>query len=185
MEPTRQLDHIVPHLTGITEQIDEAQLHDPTPCSELDVAGVLTHMITGGGQFAFLFRGETPPTQEPAPPTDEVLVKHFQTTMEDLLDAVHSPGAMERVITAPLGEMPGDAFARLVAFDGLIHGWDLAQATGQPYTIDEDVVAAVDEFARQAITPEMRDSGMFGDPTCPPPWAGTLERLVAFSGRSV
>ena len=50
--------------------------------------------------------------------------------MDDLLDAVKSPGAIERTISAPIGEMPGEVFARFVAFDGLIHGWDLATATG-------------------------------------------------------
>ncbi len=184
MEPRRQLDQVVPRTTAVAEQIDRARLHDPTPCSEFDIAGVLTHMITLGGQFAHLFRGEIP-TEPESPRADAVLVKHFSRTMEDLLDAVHSPGSMERVITAPVGEMPGETFARLVALDGLIHGWDLAQATGQSYTIDDDVVVAVDQFARGAITREMRDNGLFADPTCPPPWASPLERLVAFSGRAV
>ena len=53
--------------------------------------------------------------------------------MADLLDAVHSEGSAERTIAAPFGEVPGSVFARFVAFDGLVHGWDLATATGQGY----------------------------------------------------
>ena len=35
---------------------------------------------------------------------------------------------------------------------GLVHGWDLATSTGQPWNLSDDLVAEVDGFARQAIT---------------------------------
>ncbi len=105
--------------------------------------------------------------------------------MDDLLDAVNSPGAMEHVVTSPFGEMPGSTFARLVAFDGLIHGWDLATATGQSYGPPPAVIAAVDEFARDALTAEIRDGDTFKEATNTPDDASQLERLVAFSGRSL
>jgi uncharacterized protein (TIGR03086 family) len=109
----------------------------------------------------------------------------FREVMTDLLDAVKSPGAMERVVSTPMGEMPGDAFARFVAFDGLVHGWDLASSTGQTFDIPTDVVAAVDGFARSAVAPEMRDGDTFKDATVAPDDASPLQRLVAFSGRSL
>ena len=65
--------------------------------------------------------------------------------MDDLLGAMKSPGAMERTISAPIGEVPGSTFAQFVAFDGLIHGWDLASATGLDYELPPAVIAAVDE----------------------------------------
>jgi uncharacterized protein (TIGR03086 family) len=98
---------------------------------------------------------------------------------------VRAPGAMERTIASPMGELPGQVFARFVALDGVLHGWDLATATGQPYEIAPDVVGAVDEFARTAITDELRDGDTFADPTEPPAGATPLERLAAFSGRVV
>ena len=84
-----------------------------------------------------------------------------------------------------MGTMPGETFARLVAFDGLVHGWDLATATGQAYDVPDDVVAAVDEFARAALSAEMRDGDTFKAETNPSAGASRLERLVAFSGRMV
>jgi uncharacterized protein (TIGR03086 family) len=92
---------------------------------------------------------------------------------------------MERTITTPMGEMPGEAFARFVAFDGLLHGWDIATATGLDYTVPADVVAAVDEFARVALTSEMRDGDTFKQAVTAPANVGPLEQLAAFSGRSV
>jgi uncharacterized protein (TIGR03086 family) len=109
----------------------------------------------------------------------------FDTAMAELLDAVQSPGALDRTIQTPGGEMPGAVFARLVAFDGLVHGWDLATSTGQSWDLDDDLVADVDGFARQAITDEMRDGDAFAAEQQPTDNATPVQRLVAFSGRTV
>ena len=81
--------------------------------------------------------------------------------MAELLSSLHSPGAQERTVTAPFGEVPVAAFARYTAFDGLVHGWDLSRATGLPYEPPDDLVAEVDAFARQFVQPEMRDGDTF------------------------
>lgn len=185
MEPTAQLREIVPGIVTTFDGINASQLSAPTPCSDFTVSGVIDHMVVLGSQFAYLFRGEEPvPVAAPAA-TEEVPAEQFHAVMDDLLDAVHSPGAMDRTITAPVGEMPGDAFAKFLALDGLVHGWDLATATGQPYDPPAEVVDAVAAFAGGAIRPEMREAGMFAHPTTPPPGATPLERLVAFTGRCV
>jgi uncharacterized protein (TIGR03086 family) len=72
-----------------------------------------------------------------------------------------------------------------VAFDGLIHGWDLASSTGLDYELPPAVIAAVDEFARGALTSQMRDGDTFKEATTAPKDATQMERLVAFSGRSL
>jgi uncharacterized protein (TIGR03086 family) len=105
--------------------------------------------------------------------------------MTALLDAVQSPGALERTIETPFGPMPGAIFARLVAFDGLVHGWDLATSTGQAWDPPAEVVAEVDAFARQAITPEMRDGDTFAQVQDAPADAAPLVHLIAFSGRTI
>jgi uncharacterized protein (TIGR03086 family) len=95
---------------------------------------------------------------------------------------MHSPGALERTVAAPFGEVAGETFARFVVLDGLVHGWDLATATGQAYAPPDDLVAEVDVFARQAVEP-LRDGETFGQPVAPPPAATPIERLAAFTGR--
>ncbi len=72
-----------------------------------------------------------------------------------------------------------------MAFDGLMHGWDLARATGIAFEVPGEVVAAVDEFAHVAFTEDLRDGDTFKDPTIPPADADLIERLAAFSGRTV
>jgi len=187
MEPDEQLALILPLLTNIVGRIEPGQLDRPTPCAEFDVRGVIDHMIGGGQAFAPVFRGEAPPA--PAGDASARAQRHpaaeFRTLMADLLAAVQSPGALTRTVASPFGEVPGAVFARFVAFDGLIHGWDLATATGQPYDPPEALVAEVDAFARQALAPEMRDGDTFAAEAEAPDDASTLLRLVAFSGRRV
>ncbi len=185
MEPTEQLAHIVPTLTALVDRIDATQLNDPTPCDDFTVHDVLDHMIVLGGTFAYWFRGEDAPEITAPPVYGRVPAAEFTAAMNDLLDATRSPGAMDRVIPSPMGDMPGSTFARLVAFDGTVHGWDLATAAGIPYELPTDVVDAVDGFARDALTDDMRDGDTFKSPTDAPDSATRLERLVAFSGRSL
>ena len=185
MEPAEQLAQLLPTLTAMVDRIQPAQLNDPTPCSKFSVHDVLDHMIVLGSSFAYQFRGEQAPEITAPPVYGWVPAAEFRTAMDDLLDAVNSPGAMDRTITAPIGELPGSTFARFVAFDGLIHGWDLATATGQHYEPPPAVIAAVDNFARHALTAELRDGDTFKQATTAPEPSSQLERLVAFSGRSL
>ncbi len=185
MTPIEQLSYIVPALTEVVDRIWYAQLEGPTPCAKFSVHDVIDHMIVVGGSFAPLFRGETPPTVAAPAVYGWVPAAEFSTAMNDLLNAAQSPGALDRVIPSPFGEVSGDTFARFVAFDGLIHGWDLAQATGQEWTPPAELVEAVDAFARVAIAPEMRDGETFKEAATAPAEATLLERLVAFSGRNV
>lgn len=186
MEGNQQLAVIIPRLKAVAEGIQVEQLGNPTPCASFKVSDVLDHMTGLASAYAPAFRGD-PPTgpDSPPPPGNNDWQAGFQSAMDALLAAVQSPGALERTIDSPFGPMPGATFARLVAFDGLIHGWDLATSTQQRWDVPQDVVAEVDAFARQAIAPEMRDGDTFADETQAPENATPIQRLVAFSGRSV
>jgi uncharacterized protein (TIGR03086 family) len=181
MDPITQLDQVLPLLDALVAGLDADDLQRPTPCTSFDVRGVLTHMVGGATMFASAFRGEAPPTT--AMPDD--VVAAFPRSMGELRAAVGSAGALERTIAAPFGDVSGDVFARFVALDGLVHGWDIATATGQAYEPPADVVAAVEGFAHQAIGDAMRDGDTFAAAADAPAGATPIERLVAFTGRTV
>jgi len=181
MDPCTQLDTILPLLNDLVASLDDTQLDAPTPCATFAVRDVLEHMVGGATMFAAAFRGDTP--QDPSQESD--VVSAFPAAMADLQQAVRSPGALDRTIRAPFGEVPGDAFARFVALDGLVHGWDIATATGQRYDPPAAVVKEVDAFARQAISQDMRDGDTFAAPNDPPAGASQLVQLIAFTGRQV
>ena len=58
----------------------------------------------------------------------------------------------------------------------------MAVATGQPYDPPDELVAAVDAFAHQALDP-LRDGQTFADAVEPAPDASPIERLAAYTGR--
>ena len=185
MEGNEQLAVIIPMLKNVGAGIVPQQLDGSTPCAHFTVTGVLDHMTSLASTFAPAFLGEPAPNGAPPSPDVEHLTTRFQVAMDALLYAVQSQGALERMIDSPFGPMPGSTFARLVAFDGLIHGWDLATSTQQAWDPPEDLVAEVDAFARQALAPEMRDGDTFAQETQAPADATPLLRLVAFSGRTI
>ncbi len=185
MEPTDQLAVIIPMLVDLVDQLHADQLTAPTACADFDVSGVLDHMMGGAAAFVPAFRGETSGSPASRVTAGQVPTVDYRRAMNDLLDAATSPGAMDRTIDAPFGQVPGSVFAGFVAFDGLVHGWDIATAAGLAYDPPADVVAAVDEFARAALGPDMRDGDTFAAATEAPAGASPLEQLVAFSGRTL
>jgi uncharacterized protein (TIGR03086 family) len=186
MEGPEQLAVIIPMLKDVARRIDHDQFANSTPCTQFTVENVLEHMSDLASGFAPMFRGEVlgEPEKASAPPDADVTTQ-FDRAMDELLDAVQSPGALDHTIQTPGGPMPGAVFARLVALDGLVHGWDLASSTEQSWEPPEAIVSEIDAFARQAITPEMRDGHAFAAEQTPPERASTMLRLAAFTGRAV
>jgi uncharacterized protein (TIGR03086 family) len=178
MDPITQLEQLGPHLGGVVAGIAPDQLDNPTPCADFTVRGVLEHMIGGATAFAAAYRGEAPKEPDLSDPQSGL-----GSALDDLVGAVTAPGALDQTVAAPFGEVPGETFARFIVLDGLVHGWDMATATGQPYDPPEDLVQAVDAFAHQAIDP-LRDGGQtFADAVEPSADASPIERLANFTGR--
>ena len=182
MDVLAQWDVIVPEFQRIAGKVDPADVGRPTPCSEWAVRDLLDHLIAGATTFAAVVRGEEPPVVGETP--DNAKLAAATSALADIDGAFRSPGALERVVATPFGEMPGETFARLLAFDVLMHTWDLASSTGQQVEVTDAVVTEVDGFARAAVTPELRGPNTFGPETPAKDGASTLERLVAFSGRT-
>ena len=168
---------LAPLLVGVVGGIKPDQLDRPTPCAQFTVRDVLEHMIGGATTFAAAYRGETPSEPDLTDP-----LATLGPTLRDLGDAIVAPGALDQTVAAPFGEVPGETFAWFIVLDGLIHGWDLATATGQGYEPAVELVAAVDAFAQQALDP-LRDGQTFADAVEPSGDASPIERLAAYSGR--
>jgi uncharacterized protein (TIGR03086 family) len=185
LDSIEQLDVILPALNDVARNVRPDQMANATPCADFTVGDVFNHMIGGATFFAAQFRGEMPPDMPDGTDfTGDDAVATFTATMDVLADSAIQPGALERTMASPFGEVPGDVVARFLALDGMVHTWDLAVATGQTYDPPAPVVVEVLAFARQAIAPEMR-GGPFGPEVDAPADATPLQQLVAFTGRAV
>ena len=181
MEPLEQLDELAPVLGRVVSTITPEQLDNSTPCANFTVRGILDHMIGGATVFAAAFRGQG--ADEVTPPDSGDKIADFDAALGNLAAAMHEPGALDKTIAAPFGEISGSDFARFVVLDGLVHGWDMSTATGQSYDPPEHLVAEAFEFARNTVDP-LRDGDTFKAAVDVPAGATALEQLVAYTGRN-
>ena len=174
----------------IVAGVQPSQLGAATPCTEWDVRALLNHML-GAMQLGAAILTDTAP-EHPTPPgglPDVDLVggdagAAYRAASENLLAAARFKGALDAVHTTPLGEMPGAVLGGILALDLLVHGWDLAEATGQDAAFDPDLTAHVHGFAEQAIQPGMRDGGLVGPVVPVDEGAPVMDRLVGHMGRT-
>ncbi len=180
LKPLDQIDQLGPVVAGVVDGIRRDQLDNATPCTAFTVRDLLRHMVRGAQMFAAAFRGATPPDVD----MPEDVLAAFGPALGDLAGAMHEPGALDRTVNGPLGAVKGEALARFVALDGLVHGWDFATATSQPYDPPNELVAAVTAFAETTLGP-LRDGDTFAPATQAPHGASAMERLAALTGRRV
>lgn len=101
--------------------------------------------------------------------------------MPALVEAWRSPDAWEGMTQAGGVDLPAQV-AGLVALDELVlHGWDLARATGQDYQCDDATAAACMQFVGQFDTGGT--PGLFGPAVAVGDDSSAFEQVLARSGR--
>ena len=184
MDPKMQASTAVHLLAPLVDGTRADQLDIPTPCSEWKVRDLLNHVIGGGHMFASGLRGEPVATGEA--PADLVGNDHraaFRTSIDGFSAALAQTNDLDQLVTLPFGTLPAVAALQLAAGDLLVHAWDLAQATGQPFDPPTDFVEASYEFFNVAVNDDLRAAGMFGPSIEVAADASALTRLLAHSGR--
>ena len=170
--------------------VADEQMADPTPCAGTSVAGLLDHLM--GLTLAFTWAaqkqtvaGERGPAQAGADKLDPAWRTVLPQRLEQLVDAWRVPSAWDGVTAAGGATLPA-AVTGVVALDELVlHGWDLARATGQPFRCDPISTEAVLEFTRQTTLPanEAMRAGIFGPVVAVPDTALALDRALGYAGR--
>jgi uncharacterized protein (TIGR03086 family) len=85
-------------------------------------------------------------------------------------------------LPGPGGEMPAEFAASILPLELLLHGWDLAQASGQTLHVSDQVVAYVAKLA-ESVVPGGRGRS-FADEAPASDDASPIDRLAAFAGRT-
>lgn len=186
MEILKQLEGAFDSTGRIVAGIQPGQLSEPTPCKEWDVRALLEHTIGVINRFRSTALRE-PHSEATLLVRDDVgddFIASYRTAADATLAAWSKPGALEGMARLPVGsEMPAPVAAGINVTDTLVHGWDLAKATGQQVVIDPALVEAALEFSRSFVTDEIRTRGAFGPVVPVPDEASATDRLVGFLGR--
>jgi uncharacterized protein (TIGR03086 family) len=176
MEQPDLLDHYarasswtLGHVKGAVDQLDE-----PTPCDGWSVRTLMDHMLDTQRYFIGAARGEKVSPPSPSPPglAGDDPVAAFDRGRSELLAAFGEPGAIETT-----GPALGIAFA-----DQLLHGWDLAKATGQDTVMPDGLPAVAYGVIHGRFTDEQR-VGLFKPAVAVPPTATPQEKLLGYTGR--
>lgn len=80
--------------------------------------------------------------------------------------------------------MPAEVAGSVAINEVLVHGWDIAAATGQDYAGAPELVGAANAFVLPTVTQNPTGTpGMFGPPVAVPDGAGMLDKLIGLTGR--
>src|SRR6187549_2843061 len=82
------------------------QMTLPTPSDEWDVRALINHVVLGNTWAAANVRTGNAPRPSGDAIGDRSPVDAFTASADDLLAAFSEPGALERTVTMPFGEMP-------------------------------------------------------------------------------
>jgi uncharacterized protein (TIGR03086 family) len=81
-------------------------------------------------------------------------------------------------------DLPADVAGKVALNELVIHGWDVARATGQPFHCDTQALEACWELLAERSTADQEaGDGAFGPVTDVPADAPLLDRLIGLSGR--
>lgn len=183
---TLDLGPTAAEVARIVAAVRDDQLSGPTPCTELPVAAVLHHLLTLSVAFAGAARKEP---QGPGPEPDAAqLPRDWREQLPWQLDALvaawRDPSAWEDETEIAGMTMPASEVGVVALNEVLVHGWDVAAATGQEYRPDEEAVRTCLDFALliAAEAPGMRDA-MYAPAVPVADGAPLLDRLIGQAGR--
>jgi uncharacterized protein (TIGR03086 family) len=171
----------------VAAAVRDDQLAGPTPCAGTPVAGLLDHLL--GLTVAFRRAAEKNPLPGAPSASADTLPGDWRDRLprqlDELVTAWRAPQAWQGTAEAGGVTMPAPELAVVALDEVLVHGWDLAVATGQPYRADEASVRACLGFVEQ-VNGEGRESppGLFGPSVPVPADAPVFHRLLGLTGRN-
>jgi uncharacterized protein (TIGR03086 family) len=168
--------------------VKEGQLDGSTPCEKLTLRELVAHV--GGLGVAFAAAGrkdlgeltDTPPGQGFYDLDDDWRAA-YPGNLAGLAEAWRDASAWDGMTRVGGVDLPGEVCAMVGLTEVVVHGWDVAVATGQDFEVDDDVAEAV--LAHLAsFTADGPVEGLFDAAVEIGADATSFERALALSGRN-
>jgi uncharacterized protein (TIGR03086 family) len=171
-------------LAAVVRTVADADLSAPTPCPDYVLGDLLDHV--NGLAVAFTMAARKTPLEGTASGDAARLPVDFRESiparLDELAQAWLAPGAWEGMTRAGGVDLPGEVAAAVALDEIVLHGWDVARATGQPFEVDEGLLQVVHGFV-SSIGPDDRDGSLFGAVVEVDPNAPQFDRVLGLSGR--
>jgi len=177
-------------LALVVAAISGDELDRPTPCEAMTVGDLLDHVHTFCGVFTGAAVKDLEAAASPGrPPSADRLATDWRESIPERLSRLSAawlqPSAWEGQTQA--GKLPasGELAGRIALDELVVHGWDLARATGQQYAVDEATLELVKSFIEEQVgdgKPIPREA-VFNAAVPTAADAPLLDRVIGLSGR--
>jgi uncharacterized protein (TIGR03086 family) len=157
----------------------------PSPCAEYTVGEVGEHVVRSmvllasvaepAGLAAGLAGGLA------AGPAGGSLEERVTVSAEAALAAWRRRG-LGGSVAVGRSTLPASLAAEIIPLELLVHGWDMARATGSEIEVPAEVASHVLGCARSLVTPDTRGRSFAAEVPAGPS-ATVLDQLIAFTGR--
>lgn len=160
----------------VLRNLTPADRPKPTPCADFTAHELADHLLGSLVQLAGM-AGATLSIPAEGSLEDKVSVLAGQAIEAwrgiDLDGTVAGPGG---------ADVPAMFLASILPLELLLHGWDLAQASGQDLRVSDEVVGYIHDLTRGVIAQGRGSS--FSDEITPAADADAAERFAAYAGRT-
>ncbi|MEV6846655.1 TIGR03086 family metal-binding protein [Actinoplanes sp. NPDC051411] len=175
---------------AVVAQVAPPDLARPTPCARWDLRALLAHMTVQHRGFAAAAagRGGDPDVWQPVSSFEHPVAAYLAATAE-VLSAFAEPGVLDREFVLPeiprQPSFPGRVAIGFHLVDYVVHGWDVAQTIGVPYTPPDEVVATALPVARAVPDGPFRldEGAAFAPARTVPAGASALDEILLLLGR--
>lgn len=178
-------------LATLAEGIADDDLGAPTPCPGYSVGDLLDHVMALAVAFRHTAQksampaGESPPGAGSAAHLDPRWRELLPQRLEALAAAWRDPAAWTGTTEAGGFTGPAEVMGLAAVDELVVHGWDLARATRQPFACDPASEQACLAFTSMISAPGMEESRApgFGPVVAVAGDATPFERVLGMSGR--
>jgi uncharacterized protein (TIGR03086 family) len=178
-EVADRYDRLAGGFAAKVASVPAGRWENPSPCAGWTARDVVRHVIDGHG----IFLGQVGRDLGSIPSVDDDPVAAFDATRRIVLADLEDPARAKEEYDGFFGRTSFEAaIDRFMAFDLLVHGWDLARAAGLDDRLDPAEVKLQIEQAPSFGEP-LRSSGACGPELQAPAGADEQTRLLAFLGR--
>ena len=176
-------------MAAIVSNIREEQLAEPTPCDRTSVADMLTHVHGLSIAFRDAAAKISGPATSSPPAAGAAKLPHdwqysISARLAELVEAWRRPEAWQGETMAGGLTMSGEATGYVVNDELVLHAWDLARATNQPYAVSPANLEAAWQFVVNTPDDPKAREGLFGPRLPIDDDAPLLDRVLAYAGRT-
>lgn len=172
-------------LRTLAAAVPADRLTAPTACPEWDVRGLLGHLVATVDRARVIGEGGDPQTMPRvvAGVADDAWVDALSTAEDKMAAVWADDDRLDALVTVPWGQVPGRGALWGYLREALVHGWDLAVATGQEPEADPVTAEAALAETRRVLPAQPRGGPIpFAEPVDPRPGAGPTEKLANWCG---